>query len=558
MRYAILILLLACLLPVEALTITAEEARIKTVGGAKNGEWNIWSNGDWGDYLNLKGTGEYKLEVEAGGSPAAGVWPQMEVVVDGEVVATTEIKTPDLQVSTFSLKLADGPHCVVVRFTNDFMTATEDRNLYVRRMTLTPPVGQAEPTLCDITEWQSHWTNLQALKEKSVMGLAEADIEKYRKEDVKVLVKDATGQPVAHASIKVDQIRQEFLFGCNIFGFDRAGNPADDETYKSRFAELFNFATTGLYWSSYEPEKGHPNYAYTDKVVAWSRDHNIQLKGHPLLWGNKAGWPNWAQELPPPDLQHQRVTDIISRYKDQIHYWEVVNEASHFSEPKIDAPYRWAREVDPQAQLIVNDFEVMANGYPPFYELLRKAIANNVPFNGIGIQAHEPENMMFPLHFVRETLQHYAQLGKDLYITEFTPESSGLPVTDGLGLPTGKVWDEQTQAEYAVDFYTVCFANPTVKGITWWDLSDRNSWRKNGGLLRADLSPKPSYLALEKLIHETWTTHAQGQTDPTGNFGFRGFRGTYDVTVQVNGKTTQQEFTVSQNEPMPVQLTLSP
>ena len=51
-------------------------------------------------------------------------------------------------------------------------------------------------------------------------------------------------------------------------------------------------------------------------------------------------------------------------------------------------------------------------------------------------------------------------------------------------------------------------------------------------MLRADLTPKPVYLALRKLIHEDWKTVARGKTDANGNFAFRGFAGAYDVTVK--------------------------
>ena len=198
----------------------------------------------------------------------------------------------------------------------------------------------------------------------------------------------------------------------------------------------------------------------------------------------------------------------------------------------------------------------MSYGNSAFYTLLQQAIANHVPFDGIGIQAHEPENMGFSPLSIRKKLNQYGQLGKDLYITEFTPGSNGQPFVSQIGLPTGKIWDEQTQADYAVSFYTMCFANPAVKGITWWDLCDRVSWRKNGGLLRPDLTPKPVYIALTKLIHEKWSTREQGQTAAAGTFNFRGFRGTYAIIVESNGKSVRQDFTLAQKAPNAVQITL--
>ena len=40
------------------------------------------------------------------------------------------------------------------------------------------------------------------------------------------------------------------------------------------------------------------------------------------------------------------------------------------------------------------------------------------------------------------------------------------------------------QADYAVKFYRVCFAHPSMRAITWWDLCDQGSWLPGGGMLR--------------------------------------------------------------------------
>jgi hypothetical protein len=54
-------------------------------------------------------------------------------------------------------------------------------------------------------------------------------------------------------------------------------------------------------------------------------------------------------------------------------------------------------------------------------------------------------------------------------------------------------------------------------------------------MLRADLSPKPVYEALMRLIHTEWHTKVAGKTDAEGKFEFRGFRGQYLVQIEVGG-----------------------
>jgi GH35 family endo-1,4-beta-xylanase len=381
--------------------------------------------------------------------------------------------------------------------------------------------------------------------EAQVLAESEAGIERNRKGDVVVRILDTNGQPIPHARVTVEQTRHEFLFGCNIYGFDQFKTAAENEKYKRRFAELFNYATVGFYWRWYEPEEGKPQYAHTDRVIDWCREHRIRMKGHPLLWADEAGIPTWSPGQPRPERQKQRVFEIMQRYQGRIESWEVVNEPSHLPELKIDSPYRWAREADPKAVLIVNDYHIMADGQPAFYGLLERADQHGVPFDGIGIQAHEPRTMRFPLARVKRVLDHYGGLGKGLHITEFTPTSAGQPMT---GSPSHGSWDEAAQAAYATQFYRVCFAHPSVVAITWWDLCDAHSWLKGGGMLRADLTPKPVYEALRDLTHTQWHTRAEGATDDTGRFAFRGFFGDYEIRV-LNPRRSTGAFHFSKNGP---------
>jgi endo-1,4-beta-xylanase len=343
----------------------------------------------------------------------------------------------------------------------------------------------------------------------------------------------------------VELSRHEFFFGCNIYEFDKFDDARDNDLYKKRFEELFNYATTGLYWRWYETKRGEPDYAFTDKVAAWCGPRGIRLKGHPLLWGDEGGIPFWSDGQPPPDLQRRRVFDIMRRYRDKIGFWEVVNEPTLHREPKIDEPYRWAREANPEAYLIVNEAFVLADGRPMFLRLLDESVKHGVPFDGIGIQAHEPVGMRFPLDRVRKILDRYAALGKELHITEFTPTSGGEKIA---GSHKHGVWDEAAQAEYAEKFYRVCFAHPAMRAITWWDFSDRNSWRPGGGMLRADLSPKPVYFALKRLIRDEWSTKLSGETDAAGRFEFSGFYGEYRVKIERGGKSIEQTIRLKKGD----------
>jgi len=529
--------------PASALTIQAEKAAVHTVGGMQKGAWSIWSNGEVGDYVRFEKGGTYEIVARAFGSPAGGGWPLMSVRIDGEALAQATVDKAEAAEYPFKVRIEPGTHLVTIGFENDLVVGKEDRNLYLVQIEVRPTEGLPEPAAADRKELDA----MQEKEEAAAVAATRQAIEKNRRSALTVRVVDRDGRAVPGASVTAEQTASDFLFGCNIYMFDRFGKPEQNAAYQKRFEELFNYATVGFYWTSYETERGKPQYPYTDKVVAWCEARGIRMKGHPLLWADpQGGVPPWSKGQPSADLQKQRVFDILGRYKDKITFWEVVNEACHNAGVKIDDPYRWAREADPKGHLIVNEYYVMADGYPAFYQFLEGAKARGVPFDGIGIQAHEPRTDRFPLGRVQKVLDRYAALGKTVSITEFTPCSGGDAIT---GSHVQGKWDEAAQADYAEKFYRVCFAHPAVIAVTWWDLADAGAWLKGGGLLRDDLSPKPAYEALRRLVREEWHTHAEGKTDATGALALRGFHGQYRLTAVAGDRKAEATFHLAKDGP---------
>jgi hypothetical protein len=75
-----------------------------------------------------------------------------------------------------------------------------------------------------------------------------------------------------------------------------------------------------------------------------------------------------------------------------------------------------------------------------------------------------------------------------------------------------------------------------VEAITWWDFTDRDAWMgAPAGLVREDLSLKPAYSRLLRLIHEQWWTDVTADTDAQGRLSFRGFCGDYLLHLEDGG-----------------------
>ena len=87
-----------------------------------------------------------------------------------------------------------------------------------------------------------------------------AGIEKNRKGDVTIRVKDKDGNPLSGVKIHAKLIRHQFKHGANCFLLDEMPTPADNKKYEESFAKIFNLATLPFYWNSLEPEQGKPRY----------------------------------------------------------------------------------------------------------------------------------------------------------------------------------------------------------------------------------------------------------------------------------------------------------
>jgi GH35 family endo-1,4-beta-xylanase len=289
-----------------------------------------------------------------------------------------------------------------------------------------------------------------------------------------------------------------------------------------------------------------------DRFLPWAVKHNLTLKGHPLLWHayNPKWLPKDANEL--RALYQKRFKEIASRFGDKLQVWDVVNESLVCNKAyplyTPDRDYvRWAfKEAVPlfPADRIMMINEVTSYNFPPasqkYFDQIKSLQAQGATIRGIGFQYHyfrraALDNFMKgaqcdPMKLL-DVYEKFSEFNLPLYITEITIPSAG----EG---------GAELQAEVVRDHYRLWFAAPNMAGVTWWNLGDGTAVKGEnevqGGLLDADFKPKPAYTALDQLINRDWKTQATLTTDAQGQAKFRGFHGTYRVTIEQGGKTKQQ------------------
>jgi endo-1,4-beta-xylanase len=381
-----------------------------------------------------------------------------------------------------------------------------------------------------------------------------ARIRKYRMADLNVRVLDGWGRPVPNATVSVEQTAHAFLFGCNVFGLSQSDqSPILQQEYRREFAALFNYATLPFYWNGFEPTEGDEQFPRLKWMAQWCAEHGIQTKAHPLVWHQS--YPSWAPEdvdatIP---LLHRRVTDIVAQMSPTTKYFDVVNEASSGAAGQtppvgesnwvnrdgaakvVETALSWARQAG-QGQndtFIDNDYDIGENNVDMLQQMQRDG---KLP-DAIGIQSHMHSGV-WPLTKVWMVCDRFAQFNRPIHFTETTVlstnaphavDSNAPPATDWLTTPDG----EQSQAAYVTQFYTVLFSHPSLRAITWWDFSDRNSWMgAPSGLVRSDMSTKPAYTALMDLIHKQWWTSSSGRSNNEGLYRVHAFYGSYTITVE--------------------------
>ena len=317
--------------------------------------------------------------------------------------------------------------------------------------------------------------------------------------------------------------RPGFLFGCNAFRY------AKSDEYARQYTELLNFATLPFYRAATEKVEGSPDYSAAEEILEKTASTHLVTKGHPLVWFHYAGIPEFLKGKSWGALKEscrEYILRSVSRFRSRIHSWDVINEAHDWanelglSQEQLLEMTRLASETtrlaDPKAFRVVNSCctwsEYVATGRNYRGEMRRpvrsvldymRAVEDaRAPYEAIGLQLYNPQRDMLE---IERQLESFFAFGKPIHITELGISSSSEPVegkevrTPGRNVWHGTEWTEQIQADWAEQFYTICYSKPQVEAITWWDFADP-AFIPHGGFLGKDFRPKESYRRLSRLL----------------------------------------------------------
>ena len=290
-------------------------------------------------------------------------------------------------------------------------------------------------------------------------------------------------------------------------------DPAQIEIIKKQF----NSVTAENDWKPGEihPKEGVWNFEKADKIANFCRENGIKMRGHCLCWHSQfADWMFTDKKGKPvkKEVFYERLRDhihtVVNRYKDVVYAWDVVNEAMaddgrpfEFVDGKMvkASPYRqsrhfklcgdefiakafeFAREADPTGVLIYNDYSCVDNGKRErIYDMVKKMKEAGVPIDGIGMQGHY--NIYFPDEDqLEKAINRFKEIVNIIHITELdlrtNTESGGqLMFARGEAKPQAGYIGTLQEDQYARLFKIFRKHADVIKNVTFWNLSDKDSW----------------------------------------------------------------------------------
>lgn len=387
----------------------------------------------------------------------------------------------------------------------------------------------------------------------------------HRKSACTLTLLDDKGNPMPGRKVHASLSKHEFKFGCNIFWLPAMLDPHVPSERREYFkglweswSSLFNFGTLPFYQGQYEPKEGVTREESTLRTAKFLDEHGVAMKGHPLCWHTASA--KWLMEKSDEEVlanQLYRIRREVGAFKDYIHMWDVINEvvimpiftaeenaitrlcAKMGRVQLVKAVFDMAREMDPNATLLLNDF----NTSEKYKELIADCLEAGVPIDVIGIQSHQHQGF-WGLEKLHEVLERFESFGKPIHFTENTFVSGDLMPPHIVDLNDWQVpeWPTTPEGEdrQARDFLSMIdelFAHPQVEAFTNWDFCDGAWLGAPAGLVRLDGSHKPSYDAMKQRIWQDWHTDVTLMTDENGQCTLEGFRGEYKLSVDGKNAT---------------------
>lgn len=295
----------------------------------------------------------------------------------------------------------------------------------------------------------------------------------------------------------------------------------DDPAYKKAILDHCQMIVGegGLKWFDLRPDRHSFDFTQSDRQLAFAEEHGLEMRGHTLAW--YAAMPEWTETIASAEEARRElvghIQTVVGRYKGRIRSWDVCNEPiadnptreapirdsiwqRHLGRDYIELALRTTAEIDPQARLVINDYDLEQATdagrakRKALLDLVRDLKTRNVPLHAIGIQGHIHAGIPIDGTGLTAFVAELDAMGLGVLITE-------LDVIDDT-LPGPVAERDAATAAIANEFLGAIGAACRPEAVLTWGISDRHTWvpiwfARGDGLpnrplpLDADYQPKP-------------------------------------------------------------------
>jgi len=276
------------------------------------------------------------------------------------------------------------------------------------------------------------------------------------------------------------------------------------------------------------PQPGPKHFESADRLLAFCNQHRIAMRGHCLIWNE---WnPDWVKNMTKTERQayfDSYIEEVVARYVGKLQSWDVVNEPfwpghnapggfrigpwyDAFGPDYIRRAFERAAQVDPYTKLVLNEAQTERDDAlglavrAGLLKLVADLKQSGVKLDAVGLQGHlQPQYPHDPGRF-NEFLHKLADLGVDIYITEFD-------VCDDV-FPDDIAARDAAVARTAQQFLEPILRHPAVKALVAWELADSYSFYRSMAKNKNPLStrlPRPLPYDDQYRPKPLWGTIAQ-------------------------------------------------
>ena len=304
-------------------------------------------------------------------------------------------------------------------------------------------------------------------------------------------------------------------------------NPSFSETNRTICKQLITKEYANLRlsyqnpWSSMEKTQGTVDYSKLDEVIAFAKSINSTIQFYHLIWTNHGRYTNppaWVfpnrsntscgtrtkNEL--KSIMKMHIQDMIKHGGNTVKVWNVVNEAfdKHgdlvqdcfykiIGPDYLDKAFQYAREVSPQAILVLNDFfhDIRPGNQKVdgFIQFVKNAKQRGVPIDAVGVQNHLWKNDIdyFGPDY-KTDIQSFMDKAKNAGVKVIITEMDVYQKTQS---------QEDVKRVYK-DVTSICLTHTNCLGISTWGTSDKYSWLRGLDPIFIPSTPDPQPLLFDE------------------------------------------------------------